>query len=158
MHDFRVIAIDETMATRVRRTLRAPFADHRAEPQVATGYGPCRLCLGRFEEGVDERILFTFDPFDGLEELPLPGPVFIHAEDCPGYPPDAGFPEPLRSLPLTLNAYGQGRTLVAQRYVTDGAVEPALSRLFRRSEVDYVHVRNSEAGCYICRIERPAKH
>jgi hypothetical protein len=40
--------------------------------------------------------------------------------------------------------------------VTHGAVEAALDALFARGDVDYVHVRDTDAGCYDLRVERAA--
>ena len=47
---------------------------------------------------------FTHDAFEGVEKLPLPGPVYVHAEACERYPEDGGFPAELRNSPRTLNA------------------------------------------------------
>jgi hypothetical protein len=44
--------------------------------------------------------------------------------------------------------------LVSQRYVSNGVVEPELQRLLQDAEVDYVHVRDTDAGCYDFCIER----
>jgi hypothetical protein len=33
-------------------------------------------------------------------------------------------------------------------------VEPAIDRLLDRADVDYIHVRDTAAGCYDLRIER----
>jgi hypothetical protein len=38
----------------------------------------------------------------------------------------------------------------------NGAAEDAIADLLRRSDVDYIHARNTEAGCYMFRIERGA--
>src|SRR5439155_983517 len=81
---------------------------------VATGHGPCRLCLRTFRVGQEERILFTFDPFDGLEEVPLPGPIFIHAESCSRYPEEGGYPAELRPYPAVIVAYSKGQRVLAQ--------------------------------------------
>ena len=62
----------------------------------------------------------------------------------------------MRAHALTLNAYGHGRRLMAQEYVTDGRVEAVIERLFTRAEVDYIHVRDTNAGCFDCSIERAA--
>jgi uncharacterized protein DUF1203 len=56
--------------------------------------------------------------------------------------------------PRTLNAYGDGRRLIAQEYVESGNAEATLERLFQCPDVDYVHVRSTTAGCYTFRIER----
>lgn len=154
MTSFRVVAIDTAIAEAVRSTLRSPGYGHPAHTEIATGYGPCRHCLRTFRVGAEPRILFTYDPFAGVEELPLPGPVFVHAEACERYLEDGGFPSDLRPHALTLNAYARGRRLRAQEYVTDGEVDAALERLLARPEIDYVHVRDTAAGCYDLRVER----
>lgn len=150
---FRVAAIPTKMAELVRTTLRSPGYGHPAHVEVAAGYGPCRHCLRTFDVGKENRILFTYDPFHGLESLPLPGPVFIHAEPCVRFTAE-GFPEDLRNHRLTLAAYGAGRRLLTEEYVENGAVEPMIERLFGREDVQYLHVRDTEAGCYDFRIER----
>ena len=153
MNAYQVIAIPETLAQKVRTTLKAPGYGHPAHVEVAAGYGPCRLCLKKFREGEEDRILFTYDPFRGLDSYPSPGPVFIHRNGCPAYE-EEGFPADLRDLPLTLEAYGLDRWIVARERVADGEVDAAIGRLLAREEVGYIHVRNTEAGCYIARVER----
>src|ERR1700757_3827213 len=64
---FRVAAIPSKVADLVRSTMRSPGYGHPAHAEVATGYGPCRHCLRDFEVGKDRRILFTYDPFHGIE-------------------------------------------------------------------------------------------
>ena len=86
--------------------------------------------------------------------MPLPGPVFIHESACERHHEDAGFPSDLVSHRLTLNAYASGRKLVNVRYVVDGNPEPAIVDLLSRTDVDYIHVRDTDAGCYDFRIER----
>lgn len=77
MTPYRIVALPTATAERVRTTGRSPGYGHPAHSEVATGYGPCRHCLRTFRVGEERRTLFTHDPFHGLEELPLPGPVFI---------------------------------------------------------------------------------
>jgi hypothetical protein len=154
MQAYRVMAVGNPVTDVVRRTLRAPGYGHPAHVEVAAGYGPCRQCLRDFAVGEDRRILFTYDPFHGQENLPLPGPVFIHETECAEYPEDAGFPSDLRARPLTLNAYGAGRRLVAQRYVSNSDIDSQIDLLLEDHDVSYIHVRDTVAGCYDFRIER----
>lgn len=154
MPSFRIVAIPASVADAVRSTGKSPRYRHPAHTELATGYGPCRQCLRVFAIGQERRILFTYDPFGDREQLPLPGPVFIHESSCPRYPEDGGIPEDLRSHRLTLNAYGNGRHLRAQEYVTDGRVEGVVARLLERADVDYIHVRDTEAGCFDFQVER----
>ncbi len=154
MPDYRVIALQEGLAEKVRTTRRSPGYGHPVHVEIATGYGPCRLCLRDFEVGADRRLLFTLDPFHGLEPFPLPGPVFIHESECDRHPEYGGFPEDLLAHALTLAAYGRGRLLRSEERVTGPSVEPAIERLLERADVDYLHVRDTQAGCYDLRVER----
>ena len=139
MPGYRVIALDLDTARKVRDSRRSPGYGHPVHSEIATGYGPCRLCLRDFEVGVDRRLLFTCDPFFRIEPYPLPGPVFIH--------------DLLRHR-LTLAAYARGPILRSEERVAGRAIPEAVSRLLSRPDVDYLHVRDTEAGCYDFRIER----
>ena len=154
MSAYRVVAVSESLAGKVRSSRQAPGYGHPVHSEIATGYGPCRLCLRDFEVGAERRLLFTLDPFHGIETFPLPGPVFIHEEECDRYPEHGGFPPDLLSHDLTLAAYARGRVLRAEERVGGEDVEGAIGRLLARSDVDYLHVRDTRAGCYDFRIER----
>lgn len=153
-HTFRIAAIPTKVADLVRSTMRAPGYGHPAHVETATGYGPCRHCLRDFEVGKERRILFTYDPFYGLDPHPLPGPIFIHAEPCTRFDEDAGFPEDLRTHGLTFVAYGEDRRLLSEERVENGEVEPLIERLLVKSDVKFLHVRDTDAGCYDLRIDR----
>jgi hypothetical protein len=154
MLPIRVVAIPTEVAEAVRSTMRAPVYGFPAHAELATDAAPCRHCLRVTAPGEDRRILFTYDRFAGLEPLPLPGPVYIHADNCPRYPEDGGFPEELRGSPRTVEAYARGRRLLAQEYVSDGKFEPVIEKLFTRTDVDYLQVNSTTAGCFTFRIER----
>jgi len=157
MNGYRVVAMDETTADGVRRTLMAPDYPHPAHAEVAADPAPCRVCLRRFAPGEERRLLFTYDPFRDTVDLPLPGPIFIHEGGCPRYEADAGFPPSLRDAPLTFNAYGADRSLVArERTASADEVDAAIDRLLADGCVDYVHVRSTRAGCFLCRLDRAA--
>lgn len=155
MLNMRVVAIPTEVANAVRETLKAPVYGFPAHAELATDPAPCRHCLRIIAAGAGRRILFTYDRFAGIENLPQPGPVYIHAEDCPRYAPNAGFPEELRGSPRTLEAYAKGRKLLAQEYVADEKFENAIAQLFARPDVDYIQVNSTTAGCFTFRIERP---
>jgi hypothetical protein len=156
MTRYSTIALPTEIARGVRATMESPRYRHPAYVKVATGYGPCRHCLRTFHVGEERRILFTYDPFDGLEPYPLPGPIFIHEAECERYPEDGGFPEDLKAHPLTISGYGKGRILREQAHIAGNAVEPEIERILGRDDVDYILVRDTAAGCYDLRIERIA--
>ena len=150
---YQVVAISDEIARQVRTTLKSPQYGHPAHVEVASGYGPCRSCLQTFVEGQEERILFTYDSFTGVEGLPSPGPIFIHLEECKRFEA-AGFPEKLRTLPLVLEGYGRGSWRLLQESVDNGEVDAPIDRLFSHPAVEYIQMRNAEAGCFMARIER----
>ena len=154
MPGYRVVALDLDTARKVRDSRRSPGYGHPVHSEIATGYGPCRVCLRDFEVGVDRRLLFTCDPFFRTEPFPLPGPVFIHEAECERYPEDGGFPDDLLTHRLTFAADARGPILRAEERVEGLAIPEAVSRLLSRPDVDYLHVRDTQAGCYDFRIER----
>lgn len=153
MIPYRVVPISERLASKVRETRKAPGYGHPAHSEVAHSYGPCRSCLRTFREGEERRLLFTYDAFGGKESYPSPGPVFLHEEACEPFAGE-GFPPELRQLPLTLEAFANGRWPLTREPIQNGEVDEAIQRLLSNPAVDVVHVRNSHAGCYIARIER----
>jgi hypothetical protein len=154
MSKFLVRPIEPSISDQVRQSLRSPQYGHPAHAELAAGYGPCRSCLNVFRAGEESRLLFTYDPFAGLDGYPSPGPVFIHESNCSPYDQSSTFPPALRNLPLTLEGYGHDRWLFARERPVDREIEPAIGRILANPAVRYIHVRNTEAGCYIARIER----
>jgi hypothetical protein len=153
--DFVVHAIPTKVANLVRETNRAPGYGHPAHTEIATGYGPCRHCLRTFKVGEEQRILFTYDPFHGMERIPLPGPIFVHADSCEPYAPEAGYPSDMLQHAAVMNAFRKGQQLVERRLVEEkGAHVAAVHELLANDDVDYIEVRDLEAGCFDFRIER----
>lgn len=153
MQGYRIQGIPDTIAATARESMRSPQYGHPAHVEVAKGYGPCRLCLQTFTVGAEERLLFTYSPFTDPGALPAPGPVFIHSAGCERFD-GARLPDSLRPLPLVVEGYGAGGTLVAQRRVGDAPFETVLGAVLESAEVDYAHLRNAEAGCFIARVDR----
>lgn len=152
MPSFRVLPIPAEIAEKTRETGKSAQYGHPAFTEVAKGYGPCRQCLKTFRTGEESRTLFTYNPFEGLDSYPSPGPVFIHEKPCEPFA-GKGFPKELRSIPMVLEAYGDERRLLAQERVRDGVVEPVIERMLELEGVRYLHVRNLDAGCFIARVE-----
>ena len=150
---FAVRALPQDVATYVREQGRDPIWGHPALTEPATGFGPCRLCLRTFREGEDLRTMFTHDTYAGVAEFPQPGPVYIHADDCDRYDED-GFPPELRTLELTFEGVAPGPRVVALERTVGEDADGAIRRLLDLAEVDYVNVRNTEAGCFVARVDR----
>jgi uncharacterized protein DUF1203 len=151
---FRVVAIASEVAEQVRNTGKSPVYGFPAHREVAAGRAPCRHCLGLIRKDEEELLLFTYDPFRELGEPPLPGPVYIHAKDCPRHPESDSIPEEYRGRLLTLEGYGDDRALVKEIRVSNGEEQLASEQMFSEAKIRYVHIRSTEAGCFLFRLER----
>lgn len=153
MSRYRYAGIPQELVAEARRTMTSPQYGHPAHREVAKGTGPCRLCLRTFEVGTEERLLFTYQPFIEADALPAPGPIFVHASECTRY--DAmELPPDLRSLPIVVEGFRTGGELAVRTRVRAEPAELAIERAFAGKGVDYVHLRNGEAGCFMARVER----
>src|SRR3984893_11343132 len=148
MSFFRVVAIASEVAEEVRNSGKSPTYGFPAHREVAAGRAPCRHCLKLLRKDEEELLLFTYDPFRELGEPPLPGPVYIHASECPRHPESDVIPEEYRGRLLTLEGYGENRGLVKEIRVSDGAEERFARQLFQEAKIRAVNVRSSEAGCF----------
>jgi len=150
---FRYAGIPSAIVGEARQSMRSPQYGHPAHREVATGYGPCRHCLRTFRIGQEERLLFTYQPVQEPGGLPAPGPVFVHAGDCQRYEgPD--FPPDLAGLPLVVEGFRTGGTLVLQERVSAEPPATVVARVLGTEDVAYAHLRNAEAGCFMARVER----
>ena len=59
------------------------------------------------------------------------------------------------NFPLSLIGYSQSQKMVFTKLVGDADVDELIPEIFEANpKVAYLHARNAEACCYICRIER----
>ena len=126
---------------------------------MATGHGPCRISLKAFEPGKDKRVLFSHSPFEISNAFNQAGPVFIFPGDVEEYKDVYKFPPEIKynkhHFPLTLIGYSKEQKMNYTKLVGDRDVDEMIERIFERDpEVEYLHARNAEAGCFICKIER----
>jgi len=98
--------------------------------------------------------LFTCNPFYELAEVPLPGPVFVHAEMCERFEEEGGYPAELLPYAAVLDGYDSEQRLVMQRRAAAGSQPTAIVEMLEDSAVQYVMVRDREAGCFDFRVER----
>ncbi len=158
MSRFRVIPLSTAVAERIRTTRQDDF-DNKVLEQVATGYGPCRVSLTTFRPGHDRRLLFSYSPFAEEGLYSERGPLFIHAEAVEPYQDIHRFPPEIKCdpvhFPLSLLGYSADHRMNFARLVGQNDVDEFLVEVLNQHyEVAYLHVRNAEACCYICTIER----
>ncbi len=150
---YTVISIEATVTAEVRERLISPqYPSLAAAVSVANGYGPCRSCLRVFDEGNENRIFFTYNSFEGLSDLPDPGPGFIHEDRCKRYE-GSSFPADLLGLPLLFEAFGEASKLISRTQVDSDQVDEQIAGILAVPEVKFINVRNAEAGCFVCRLE-----
>jgi len=158
MNNFKIVPLSRDYAQRIRETRKDDFG-HEVIEQVATGSGPCRVSLKPFEKGVDRRLLLTHSPFEIDNPFNQPGPVFINADEIEEYNDIYRFPPEIKankkSFPLSLIGYDENQMMVFTQMVGDGDVDEMINEIFDKNpRVEFLHARNSEACCYICKIER----
>lgn len=151
---FIVKGISENISGSVRREMVSPqYRSLPAFTSVANGYGPCRSCLRTFIEGEEDRTSFTYNPVERVLDLPQPGPVFIHSEECERFV-DNSFPAGIRGLPMYFEAFDREGIMHSRVRVAEGSEDEQINSLLAEGTVDFLHIRNAEAGCFIARIER----
>jgi hypothetical protein len=65
-----------------------------------------------------------------------------------------GFPDTLRSLPLAFEARLHEGRVVGLSARTDRSAEEQMEELFDGHSATWLHVRHSQAGCFIARVDR----
>ncbi|MCK8522726.1 DUF1203 domain-containing protein [Aquimarina sp. D1M17] len=158
MNTFKIVPITEKFASKIRNTKRDNFNNEVIE-EVATGYGPCRVSLQPFVPGKDIRLLLSHSPFDINNSFNQPGPVFIHKKEVRPYQDIHRFPKEIKAdkknFPLSLIGYSNDQKMMITELVGERDVDQLISEIFEENPmVAYLHARNSEACCFICKIER----
>ncbi len=158
MKKFKIIPISEVYAAGIRSEGKDVYG-HKVVKQRATGYGPCRVSLKPFVPGEDTRLLFSYSPFEIDNAFNQPGPVFIHQEVIRAYQDIYRFPSEIKAdhinFPLSLIGYNAKPEMIFTRLVKDDDVDVLIPEIFEKHQaVAYLHARNAEAGCFICKIER----
>lgn len=158
MSKFKIVPLSREYAGKIRKDGEDDFGNKLVE-QVATGKGPCRVSLKPFKVGEDVRLLISHSPFTKQNAFNQPGPIFISKEDVQPYNDIHRFPPEIKankeSFPLSLIGYNKNQNMVYTKLVGDGDVDVLIEKIFDEyHDIEYLHVRNSEACCYICKVER----
>jgi len=158
MNKFRIVPLSREYAAKVRAAGKDDFG-HDVIARIATGKGPCRVSLQPFAVGKDERLLLSHSPFAVDNAFNQPGPIFINKSEVEPYSDIHRFPPAIKadkeSFPLSLIGYSEDQNMVFTQLVGDEDVDQLIETIFDQlPEVAYLHARNSEACCFICKIER----
>ena len=158
MKNFKIVPLSEELANSVRASKKDLFGND-VKIQLANGRGPCRQSLQPFIPGKDNRILFVYSPFDKPGLYAETGPVFINESPVETYSDIYRFPPEIKankeSFPLSLIGYDTADMMVFTQLVGDRDVDNLIEKIFNEeTKVAYLHARNSQACCFICKIER----
>ncbi|MGD9704799.1 MAG: DUF1203 domain-containing protein [Acidimicrobiia bacterium] len=137
LHDLRTTAIDHGGNT------VEPFID-------ADGGWPLRCCLTDSARG-DELAIVAWSPFPWRGPYRETGPIVIHARPCAGADGTTEVPSQFLGRRQLLRPYGHDRRIAYDHVVIvepDGSLPSVLGALLGNDEIDFVHVRNVNAGCY----------
>jgi hypothetical protein len=148
---FRVQALPAKELARIRATGSDDFGHPVRVSVVEEEPGtPLRCCLREAHAG--ERVaLISWRP---LREAPDSvyaevGPVFVHADDCPGYDEEGSYPEGFRRRVQVLRTYSATGDMLDAVMTEGSAAEEAIAGLFTNPDAVVVHSRNVKAGCYM---------
>jgi len=155
---FKVVPVSKDHIERLRAGGRDDFGNEIVE-QIAGGYGPCRVSLKPFRPGVDRRILISHSPFEIANAFNQPGPIFVNSANIAEYTDVYRFPPEIKAdkenFPLTLIGYSAAQQMMFSELVGAQDVDELIESIFDdEPEVVYLHARNAQAGCFICKIER----
>ena len=158
MKRFKIIPLSKDFATAIQ-SKRVDDFGNIVTSKIATGKGPCRVSLKPFVVGKDERLLLSHSPFEIDNAFNQRGPIFIHKNEVEPYSDVHRFPPEIKadkeSFPLSLIGYSKNQNMVFTQLVGDDDVDVLIQKIFDElPEVEYLHARNSEACCFICKIER----
>ena len=119
-----------------------------------SGGSPLRCCL-RETTPSESIALIAVRPFPWPGPYAEVGPVFIHAATCGGYAEGHRYPQGFARRRQLLRAYDHDHRICDAVQAADGRqAERILSWLLSRPDVDFVHSRNVEWGCYMFTVRR----
>ena len=158
MKNYKIVPLSEVYAAKIRAT-NTDDLGHTITEKIATGKGPCRVSLQPFKAGEDVRLLLSHSPFEIDNAFNQPGPVFIHKNKVEAYKDIYRFPPAIKadkkSFPLSLIGYNKSQQMVFTKLVGDEDVDILIEKIFMEEpRIAYLHARNAEACCFICKIER----
>jgi hypothetical protein len=158
MNQFKIVPLSKEYAAKIRETNKDDFG-HDVIEHVATGKGPCRVSLKPFVVGEEVRLLLSHSPFLIDNAFNQPGPIFINKNEVEPYSDIHRFPPEIKedriNFPLSLIGYNKKQNMVFTKLVGDDDIDILIEKIFdEQPKIEYLHARNAEACCFICKIER----
>jgi hypothetical protein len=153
---FRIAALPAADLNRIRTAGIDDFG-HPLRVSVNVDEAGTPLRCGLREAQVDERVaLISWQPLQQARASVYAevGPVFVHADPCPGYLAERSDPADFRHREQVLRSYSAAGDML-DAVSTDGdEAEVAIAGLFANSKAAVIHSRNVRAGCYMFGVHR----
>ncbi len=113
---------------------------------------PLRCCLREARPG-ERLLLIAYSPPGTAGAYAERGPVFIHADRCPGYRTPHQYPPEFMHRQQVVRAYDRQGRIADGVLAADGQqAQGVIAELLARPEVELVHLRNVGYGCYNCAV------
>lgn len=156
MRQFTVVPIPKEYVERLKTNNQDEFGNPIIE-QISSGYGPCRVSLKPLQIGIDRRLIFMYSPFK-YRVNPI-GPVIVCKSELVPYNDIHRFPPELKAdrtkFPLYFIGYTEREKVVYIKLVGEQDIEDLIEQIFHELPyVSFLHVRNANTKCFICKIER----
>jgi hypothetical protein len=152
---FSISALPAEDLRRIRGSGSDDFGNSFTPITDEVGGAPLRCCLTESLPG-QRLALISYRPFPWTGPYAEVGPVFVHAEECAGYQKSSEYPRGFARRRQLLRAYDHSRRISDAIQAKDGEqAGQILGWLLSRPEVDFVHSRNLEWGCYMFSARRP---
>jgi Protein of unknown function (DUF1203) len=153
---FRIEAIASVELDRLRPGGQDDFGNPIDLTIDEGGGSPLRCCLRPAEPGA--RVgLIAYRPFTRPGPYAEVGPVFIHADRCPGYDTPDEYPPGFRNWPTMIFRpyHFNGRMAYPALAMVDGGqAEQVIATMFADPTIELIHSRNLYAGCFMFAIHR----
>ncbi len=153
----RISAVPAMELARIRAQGRDDHGNAFAPWVDTDGGAPLRCCLRDSRPG--ERIaLIAYRPVRQPGPYSEVGPIFVHAEECPGYPEAGRYPDDFRVRTQVFRAYRSDGSITGGVVVgPDEDQEEVAAGLLADPEIAVIHSRNVVYGCFMFEIGRPAQ-
>lgn len=136
--------------------IRTTGADDFGNPVVPRSHpagAPLRCCLRLSKDG-ERLLLIAHRPSELGGPYAEVGPVFVHADRCPGYETVHAFPADFRARRAILRPYDAAGLMLDGVVAEPGESERLVREMFTDPRVDHVQVRNVVAGCWNFSVRR----
>jgi hypothetical protein len=120
--------------------------------RTVDGNYPCRVSLMDSEPG-EELLLVNYEHHRVDSPYRMRFAVFVREGD-ETYDRVNEVPEQLRKRILAVRSFDKNGMMVDNLLVDGRELEPAIEKLLKPTNADYLHIHFAAAGCYAARVER----